>query len=109
MVKEEIFESLKKELSAEEGDLFNESLLEVKVDTAYREVMMARNYPASYSESAIDDDMAQYYSVIRSIALFDYNQSGGSGQSSYSSDGTSIHYVNRDNYFKGVYPIAVRL
>ena len=106
MVKEEVFESLKTELQAEEGELFNESLLQIKVEAAYREVVMARNYPSSYSEISIDKDMEQFYSTIRKIALFDYNQSGAAGQSSYSSDGTSIHYVNRDSYFKGVLPIA---
>lgn len=106
MVKEDVFESLKIELEITEGDKFNATLLESKIDAAYEDVKMARCYPATYSDVAIIDDMERYYSPIRSIALYDYNQVGAEGQSSYSADGTSIHYLSRDKLFKGVLPIG---
>lgn len=105
---EEIIEDLKIELEAEEGSKFNISLLRSKVKTAYREVQAARKYPATYSEAMIERDMNNYYSQIRSIAMYDYNQSGSEGQTQYSQDGVSIHYVDRDRLFFGVLPIAAR-
>lgn len=106
MVKEDVFNSLKTELESSEGELFNETLLNVKVESAFREVMAARKYPSSYSQLTIEKDMEQFYATIRGIALFDYNQSGAEGQTSYSADGTSIHYVERDKLFYGVIPIG---
>lgn len=105
---EEIIEDLKIELEAEEGSKFNISLLRSKVKTAYREVQAARKYPVTYSEAMIERDMSNYYSQIRSIAMYDYNQSGSEGQTQYSQDGVSIHYVDRDRLFFGVLPIAAR-
>ena len=105
---EEIIEELKKELSETESDKFNESLLESKVKGAYRAVKTARRYPQSYTEAAIERDMENYHSQVRDIALYDYNQIGAEGQTQYSADGVSIHYVERDKLFYGVLPISAR-
>ena len=85
---------------------FDAALLEVKVKNAFREVRAARDYPSTYTEEAILADMKNYYSNIRAIALYDYTKIGAEGQTQYSADGESIHYLDRDKLFKGVYPIA---
>lgn len=103
---EQIIEDLTEELNMTEGKQFNATLLQSKVNAAYREVKLARKYPASYPDFAIESDMENYYSVIRSISLYDYNQVGAEGQTQYSADGTSIHYVDRDKLFKDVTPIS---
>lgn len=105
---DEIFENLKGEILADEAqaDLLSENLLRAKIKGAYREVKGARNYPKSYSSEQIETDMLNYFSNIENIARYDYNAVGAEGMSSYSSDGTSIHYKDRDKLFSGVYPIA---
>ena len=105
---DEIFENLKSEILADEAqaDLFSENLLRTKIKAAYREVVRARKYPKSYSEAQIEDDISNFYSNIESIARFDYNAVGSEGLSSYSGDGTSIKYNDRDKLFFGVYPLA---
>lgn len=105
---EEIFENLKEEILADvaQADLFSENLLRAKVNSAYREVLRARNYPRTYSEAQIETDMQNYISNIEDIARYDYNAVGSEGLSSYSADGTSIRYKDRDKLFYGVYPIA---
>ena len=47
---EEIFENLKEEILADvaQADLFSENLLRAKINSAYREVLRARNYPRNY-------------------------------------------------------------
>ena len=107
-LKEDVFESLKTELEITEGSRFNEVLLRSKVDNAYREVQTARSYPASYTEAAIERDMENYYTQVRSRALYDYNAIGSEYQTSFSEDGSSIHYASRDSLFAGVLPIAKR-
>ena len=85
---------------------FDAEILTLKVNNAYREVKMARNYPATYTDSMITADMLNYYSNIRAIALYDYNKIGAEGQTQYSADGESIHYLDRDKLFVGIVPIA---
>ena len=104
----EIFDNLKNEILADEAqaDILSETLLRTKISSAYREVKRARNYPRTYSEALIEEDMENYYSNIEAIARYDYNSSGSEGMSSYSSDGTAIQYKDRDKLFAGVYPIA---
>lgn len=105
---DEIFENLKAEILADEAqaDLMSENLLRKKIESAYREVKRARNYPKTYSEAQIEEDMCEYFSNVEDIARYDYNSVGSEGLSSYSADGTSIHYKDRDKLFYGVYPIA---
>lgn len=105
---DEIFENLKSEILADEAqaDLFSENLLKTKIKSAYREVKRARNYPKSYTEAFIEEDIVNFYSNIEDIARYDYNSVGAEGLSSYSADGSSIHYKDRDKLFYGVYPIA---
>lgn len=107
-IETEVYESLKAEIEITEGDRFNFTLLESKVKNAYREVKTARRYPVSYSDAAIENDMENYYSQIRAVAQFDFNQAGAEGQTQFSEDGASIHYVDRDKCFQGVLPIARR-
>lgn len=104
----EIIEELKTELSETEGEKFSSTLLTSKVKGAYRDVKTARRYPAGYTEAMIEADMENYFSQVKDIARFDYNQIGAEGQTSYSQDGVSVHYVERDKLFYGVLPIARR-
>lgn len=105
---EEIVENLKSEIAADEpqADLLSDNLLRSKVKGAYREVVRARHYPKTYSDAQIEEDMLNFYSNIVEIARYDYNTVGSEGLSSYSADGTSLHYKDRDKLFYGVYPIA---
>ena len=107
-MKEEIFEELKTELTITEGDKFNESLLISKVNSAYRAVKTARKYPLSYTDAMIEHDMEKYYTQVRDIALYDYNQIGAEGQTQFTQDGVTVHYLERDKLFYGVLPIALR-
>ena len=85
---------------------FDAEMLGVKVRNAIREVRAARNYPKSYTEEMIIADMTEYYVNIRAIALYDYTKIGAEGQSQYSADGESIHYLDRNKMFAGILPIA---
>lgn len=108
MTQAELEASIVTELTTElnkETD-FDADMLEAKVHNAYREVKTARNYPKTYPQSVIDDDMEEHYSYIKSIALYDYTKIGAEGQDSYSADGETIKYTDRDKLFAGVLPLA---
>ena len=100
---EGVIGELSEELATtESGGNFNSVLLESKVKDAYEEVKAIRRYPKNMNPEFIEEDMEYFYSTVKRVARYDYNQIGGEGQSSYSADGVSIKYVNRDNFFKDV-------
>lgn len=101
---EQVIEDLTEELNMTEGEKFNATLLQSKVNAVYREVKLARNYPSNYNAATIEDDMEKYYSVIRELSLYDYSKVGAEGLSQYSADGTSLHYSERNKYFASVTP-----
>lgn len=101
----ELLEDLTEELSATDPK-FKPELIKPKIKNAIREVKRARNYPKHYAESAIAEDLENYYSNIRSIALFDYNTIGAEGQSSSSENGTSRNFIDRDKLFGGIIPLS---
>ena len=105
-MKAEIVTELTEDLVASDADLFNLPLLTSKVNSAVKEVMAARQYPASYTADRIGRDIVRYYAQIKAIAYYDYSQSGSEGQTSFSGDGNSIHYVDRKEYFSQILPIA---
>lgn len=85
---------------------FNQTLLLSKVRNALREVKKARKYPGYYTEDQINADMYDYYSNIRSLALYDYAQVGAYGEESHSENSTSRSWVDRNKCFTGVIPLS---
>lgn len=101
-LEEEIMADLTAELSLTDPN-FSAALLLPKVRNAMREVKRARNYPASYTSEQIEADMYNYFSNIRNIALYDYNQIGGEFSTSSSENSVGIHWVDRNKLFAGIY------
>lgn len=104
-LEQEIFADLSAELSVSDKN-FSETLLLSKARNAIREVKRARNYPKSYTDSQIEQDMYDYFSNIRNIALYDYNQIGGEFQESNAEPGSSRTYVERSKLFCGICPFV---
>lgn len=104
-LQEEILNDLKIELQNDAD--FSESILEVKVKNAIREIKSARAYPQGYTEEKINKDLASnYYSTILNLARYDYNQVGAEGQSAYSEGDTSRTWVDRNSLFNGISPFV---
>ena len=97
----EILEDLTIELGlTEESDL---AVLTSKVKNAYREVKRVRNYQSGHTQEFIDRDMEGFYSNIRELALYDFNQVGTEGQTSHSENGTSRVWKERRECLNGVF------
>lgn len=102
-LEQEIVDELTAELEIADKN-FNPALLAPKVRNAIREIKMKRNYAAtSYSEQKIADDLYNYYSVIKDLALYDYSHIGGYFESSHSENSTSRTWISRDEILKGVH------
>lgn len=102
-LQEELISDLTLELSGE--PTFNASALRQKVINAIREVKQARKYPDYYSDEQIQKDIYGYYSIIRKLALFDYNTIGAEFEKSHSENSTNRTWVDRESIFSGVLPL----
>ena len=101
-LQDEIIAELTVELSGQ--PTFNSDVLAIKVRNAIREVKMKRNYQAtSYTDEQVEKDLYNYFSVIKSVALYDYNQIGAEGEQSHSENSVSRTWVDRDDLFRGVH------
>lgn len=75
---------------------YNEEILEIKVRNAIREVKTRRNYPESYTDEMIANDLERFYSTITALAVYDYNQIGAQGQSLHTEDDVQRSWYSRD-------------
>lgn len=102
----EIIDDLSAELRQVEPT-FKVELLAAKVKAAMMDVKRRRNYAAvSYTDDQIAADMEQFYSNIRNVALYDYNQVGDEFQTGHTENGVTRQYTNRESLFIGVAPFV---
>lgn len=103
-LQEELIADLTIELSKE--PTFDSSVLTQKVINAIREVKKARKYPSFYTDKQINEDLYEYYSNIRNIALYDFNKIGAEFEESHNENSISRSWVERNKLFNGVLPLA---
>lgn len=103
-MKNAIIDELRIELLGDPS--LSEDMLNIKVDSAIREVKRVRNYPANYTDEMIEKDLVGFYSNIKNIALYDYNQIGIEGQSVSNENGENRTFVDRNSLFRGVNSFA---
>lgn len=81
-------------------------LLEQLIKQAETDVKAKRNYPDSYTEEQITTDLEKYQSVIVNLTVYDRSQAGENFMASYSEDGVSRSWRDRDGLFVGVFPFV---
>lgn len=97
---DEIFMDLQEELNLTSEQ--DKSILSSKIKNAIREVRRTRNYQVYHSEDFVCADIGQFYSNIRELALYDFNQIGAEGEISHSENGTSRAWKDRNDCFNGI-------
>lgn len=100
----EILEDLTVELKGDSN--FDNDILSVKIKGAVRDVMVVRRYQAHHTEEVILKDLKRFYSNIKRLALYDYNQIGAEGQVSHGENGISRAWVERGACLDGIVPFA---
>ena len=81
-------------------------LLEQLIKQVTNEVMNRRMYPDTYTQEQIYEDMKKFESVIINAVVYDRSQAGESFMQSYSENGVSRTWTDRDKLFKDVYPFV---
>lgn len=100
-------ENLLQDLKVDFGDDFQEeTVLLLAVQRAIRSFKKKRNYPKSFSEAKILDDMEKCYDCIYDLALYKLNKRGNEFESSHSESGSSKHWNSETDIYlnHGVFP-----
>lgn len=80
--------------------------IEQLIDQIKIEIRNKRMYPESYTEEKIDDDLKKYENVIIDLVVYDHSQAGEAFMSSYTENGVSRNWKEREDLFVGVYPFV---
>lgn len=105
---EELLKEILKDLTIELKDdsNYDSDILSVKIKGAIREVMGRRRYQAHHTKEFVKDDMNNYYSNIKRLSLYDYNQTGVEGQTSHGENGINRSWSEREKCLDGIVPFA---
>ena len=105
-------EEVEDEATGEKSDkvVFDEKecnpLIEQLLDQARKEIISRRNYPDTYTKDQIDSDVKKYENIIANSATYDRSQAGEAYMASYSENGVSRTWKDRESLFVGVFPFV---
>lgn len=81
-------------------------IIEQLIKQAVEDVKAKRNYPDSYTDEMITEDLKKFESVIVNLAVYDHSQAGENYMSALSEGGVSRTWKDRDSLFVGVFPFV---
>lgn len=81
-------------------------LLNQLIKQAENELIVKRVYPKEYTEEQIRDDLKRFNDVIVNLVVYDHSQAGESFMDSYTENGVSRNWKDRNDLFVGVYPFV---
>jgi hypothetical protein len=81
-------------------------ILEQLISQAEADIRAKRMYPESYTEEKIAADMKKFQSVVVNLVVYDRSQAGENFMASYSENGVSRTWRDREDLFVGVFPFA---
>lgn len=76
------------------------------IEQAKKEIAIKRMYPDTYTEDDISKDLKRFENNIVDLAVYDRSQAGEAYMASYSENGVSRSWKNREDLFFGVYPFV---
>jgi hypothetical protein len=81
-------------------------LIEQLLEQARNEIIEKRNYPETYTQDQIDRDVQKFENVMVNLAVYDRSQAGEAYMASYSENGVSRTWKDRESLLSGVYPFV---
>ena len=80
--------------------------LELLIKQSTNEVINRRMYPQSYTQEQIDEDLKKFEDVIINLTVYDRSQAGEAYMASYTENGVSRNWKDRDTLLICVYPFV---
>ena len=87
-------------------DIEDNPLIEQLIEQSRQEIISLRNYPSSYTQEQIDNDMSNYESVIVNLTVYDHSQAGENYMASMNEGGVNRAWKNRNDLLAGVFPFV---
>lgn len=87
-------------------DIEDNPLIEQLIEQSRQEIISLRNYPSSYTQEQIDNDMTKCENVIVNLTVYDYSQAGENYMASMNEGGVNRTWKNRNDLFAGVFPLV---
>lgn len=84
-------------------------LIEQLIKQATEDVKARRNYPDSYTDEMITEDLKKFEGVIVNLVVYDHSQAGEEFMASFGENGVSRTWKDRDSLFIGVFPFVKML
>lgn len=84
-------------------------IIEQLIKQATEDVKARRNYPDSYTEEMITEDLKKFEGVIVNLVVYDHSQAGEEFMASFGENGVSRTWKDRDSLFIGVFPFVKML
>lgn len=84
-------------------------IIEQLIEQARKDVIAKRNYPNNYTKDMIEYDVNSFENVIVNLAVYDHSQAGEEFMSSYSENGISRKWKDRESLFVGVFPFVTSI
>lgn len=84
-------------------------LIEQLIKQATEDVKTRRNYPNSYTDEMITEDLKKFEGVIVNLVVYDHSQAGEEFMASFGENGVSRTWKDRDSLFVGVFPFVKML
>lgn len=81
-------------------------LIEQLIEQSRQEIIGLRNYPSSYTQEQIDNDMTKYENVIVNLTVYDHSQAGENYMASMNEGGVNRTWKNRNDLLAGVFPLV---
>lgn len=81
-------------------------LIEQLIEQSRKEIIGLRNYPSSYTQEQIDNDMTKYENVIVNLTVYDHSQAGENYMASMNEGGVNRTWKNRNDLLAGVFPLV---
>ena len=80
--------------------------IEQLIEQSRQEIIGLRNYPSSYTQEQIDNDMTKYENVIVNLTVYDHSQAGENYMASMNEGGVNRTWKNRNDLLAGVFPLV---
>lgn len=87
-------------------DIEDNPLIEQLIEQSRQEIISLRNYPSSYTQEQIDNDVAKYENVIVNLTVYDHSQAGENYMASMNEGGVNRTWKNRNDLLAGVFPLV---
>ena len=87
-------------------DIEDNPLIEQLIEQSRQEIISLRNYPSSYTQEQIDNDLSKYESVIVNLTVYDHSQAGENYMASMNEGGVNRTWKNRNDLLAGVFPFV---